>query len=179
MKSWRLWEGRWLALGHAAWHLPPKSYLLQPHPLLRAMNDVFRWDGPGLAALSPSSHRLWLPSWATEAVVVQSLSCGNSLWPHTLQHTRLPCPHYLLEFAQIHVHWVDGAIHLSHSLPFSSCPQPFPASGSFPMNWFFASGGQSIGASVSALVLPMNIQGWFPSFIILPWFSVIFVSWVH
>ena len=45
--------------------------------------------------------------------------------------------------------------------PFSSCPQSFPASGSFPMIWIFKSGGQSIGASVSALVLPMNIQGWF------------------
>ena len=45
---------------------------------------------------------------------------------------------------------------------FSSCLQSFPASGSFPMSWLFASGGQSIGASASALVLPMNIQGWFP-----------------
>ena len=45
---------------------------------------------------------------------------------------------------------------------FSSCPQSFPASGSFPMNWLFASGGQSIGVSASASVLPMNIQEWFP-----------------
>ena len=42
---------------------------------------------------------------------------------------------------------------------FSSCPQSFPASGSFPMSWFFASGGQNIGASALATVLPMNIQG--------------------
>ena len=46
--------------------------------------------------------------------------------------------------------------------PFSSCPQSFPASGSFPMSRLFASGTQSIGASTSVLVLPMNIQGWFP-----------------
>ena len=46
--------------------------------------------------------------------------------------------------------------------PFSSCLQPFPASGSFPMSWLFTSGGQGIGASASALVLPMNIQGLFP-----------------
>ena len=45
---------------------------------------------------------------------------------------------------------------------FSSCPQSFPASGSFPMSWCFASTGQSVGASASASVLPMNIQGWFP-----------------
>ena len=45
---------------------------------------------------------------------------------------------------------------------FSSCPQSFPPSGSLPMSWLFASNGQSIGASASASVLPMNIQGWFP-----------------
>ena len=55
------------------------------------------------------------------------------------------------------------AIQPSHPLaPFSSCPQCFPATGSFPMSWLFASGGQSIGASVSASVFPRNIQGWFP-----------------
>ena len=47
-------------------------------------------------------------------------------------------------------------------IPFSSCPQSFLASGSFPLSWFFTLGGLSIGASASASVLPMNIQGWFP-----------------
>ena len=73
------------------------------------------------------------------------------------------CPvlHYHPEIAQTHVHWVCDAIQTSHPLPaFSSCLQSFPASGSSPMNWLFASGGQSIG--VSASVLPMNTQGWFP-----------------
>ena len=50
----------------------------------------------------------------------------------------------------------------SSVIPFSSCPQSFPASGSFPMSWLFVSGGLSIGASASASVFPMNIQGWFP-----------------
>ena len=70
--------------------------------------------------------------------------------------------HYLLEFAQTHVHWADDAHPtISSSVtPFSFCPQSFSASGSFPMSQLFASGGQSIGAS--APVLPMNIQGWFP-----------------
>ena len=58
--------------------------------------------------------------------------------------------------------WCHPTI-LSSVAPFSSCPQSFPASGSFPMNWLFASGSQSIGASVSASVLPMNIQYWFSS----------------
>ena len=52
--------------------------------------------------------------------------------------------------------------HLVLCHPSSSCPQSFPSSGSFPMSSFFASGGQSIGASASASILPMNIQGWFP-----------------
>ena len=50
----------------------------------------------------------------------------------------------------------------SSANPFSSCPQSFPASGSFPVNWLFISGGQSIGTSASASVLPMNIPHWFP-----------------
>ena len=66
-------------------------------------------------------------------------------------------------WVQTHVHWVGDAIQpsiLCH--PFSSCLQSFPESGSFPTSQLFASGGQSIGASVSASVLPMIIQGWSP-----------------
>ena len=72
--------------------------------------------------------------------------------------------HYLLEFSQTHVYWAGGdAIQPSHPVaPFSPCPQSFPASGSFPMSHLFASGGQIFGASASASVLSMNIQGWFP-----------------
>ena len=74
-----------------------------------------------------------------------------------------PVLHYFLEFAQFHVHCVNNAIQPSHPIvPFSSYLQSFPTSGSFPVSQFFASGGQSIGASASASVLPMNIQGWFP-----------------
>ena len=74
-----------------------------------------------------------------------------------------PDLHRLPEFAQTHVHWVGDAIQPSPlSPPFSSCPQSFPASGSFPMSQIFASGGQRIGALASASVLPMNIQDWYP-----------------
>ena len=75
-----------------------------------------------------------------------------------------PVLHYLLGLAQTHVHWVSDAIHptISSSVVPFSCLQSFPASESFPMSWLFASGGQSIGASASASVLPMNIQDWFP-----------------
>ena len=75
----------------------------------------------------------------------------------------LPFHHQLPELAQTHVHRVGDAVQPSHPLiPFSSCLQSSPASGSFPMSQFFASGGQSIGVSASASVLPMNIQDWFP-----------------
>ena len=71
--------------------------------------------------------------------------------------------HQLPEFTQIHVHWISDATQPSHPvIPFSSHLQSFPASGSFQICQFFTSDSQSIGASVSASVLPMNIQDWFP-----------------
>ena len=74
-----------------------------------------------------------------------------------------PLLHYLPEFAQTHVHWVSDAIQPSHPLlPPSPLALNLSQHQSFPVSWFFASGGQSIGASASASVLPMNIQGWFP-----------------
>ena len=74
-----------------------------------------------------------------------------------------PVLHYLLEFAQTHVHWVSDAIQSSHSLlPLSHALDLSQLSGSFPMTQLFISGGQRIGASASASVLLMNIQGWFP-----------------
>ena len=75
----------------------------------------------------------------------------------------LPVHHQLPEFTQTHIHRVSDAIQTSHPvIPFSSCLQSFPASGSFPMSQLFASGGQSIGVSASASVLPMNTQDWSP-----------------
>ena len=70
--------------------------------------------------------------------------------------------HQLPELTQIHVHWVSDAIQPSHPLLSPSPASFFPASGSFPVSQFFTSGGQSIGASPSASVLPVTIQDWFP-----------------
>ena len=71
-----------------------------------------------------------------------------------------PVLHHHPEFALLDVHQVSDAIQQSHCLDlFSSCPQPFPASDSFPVIHLFTSGGQSTEASASASVLPMNIQG--------------------
>ena len=82
--------------------------------------------------------------------------------------------HYFLEFAQTHVHWVGDTIQPFHPVsPFSCCPQSFPASRSFPVSQLFTSGGQSIEASASASVLPVNIQGWLPLALTgLIWFTI-------
>ena len=88
---------------------------------------------------------------------------SDSLWPHGLQHTRPPCP---LPTSGLYSNscplsqWCYPTIS-SPVIPFS-CLQSFPASGSFPRSQFFTSGGQSIGVSASASVLPINIQDWFP-----------------
>ena len=89
---------------------------------------------------------------------------SNSLWPHGLQHVRLPCPSPIFG-ACLNSCPSSRRCYptISSSVfPLSSCLQSFPASGSSPVSQFFASGGQSIGASASVSVLPMNIQGWFP-----------------
>ena len=90
-------------------------------------------------------------------------SCPT-LRPHELQHARPPCPS---PTPGVHSNscpssWWCHSTTSSSVIPFSSCLQSFPASGSFPMSQFLPSGGQSIGVSASTSVLPMNIQDWFP-----------------
>ena len=86
------------------------------------------------------------------------------LWPHGLQHARLPClsPAPRACSNSCPSSWWCHPTISSSVGPFSSCLQSFPASGSFQMSQFFASGGQSIGASALAPVLPKNIWGWSP-----------------
>ena len=95
------------------------------------------------------------------SVQFSSSVASNSLRPHEPQHARLPCsspnprvPPNPCPLSR----WCHSTIS-SSVVPFSSCPQSFPASGSFPMSQFFASGGQSIGVSASTSVLPMNNSG--------------------
>ena len=89
---------------------------------------------------------------------------SDSLQPHGLQHARHPCPSLTpwVSSNSYPLSWWCHPTISSSVVPFSSCLQSFPASGSFQMSQFFTSGGQSIGASASASVLPMNIQDWFP-----------------
>ena len=96
---------------------------------------------------------------------------SNSLWPHEPQHARPPCPS---PTPGVHPNpcpssqWCHPTIS-SSVIPFSYCLPSFPASESFPRSQFFTSGGQSIGVSASASLLPMNIHDWFP-FGWLVWF---------
>ena len=138
-------------------------------------------------SLPPPSENAWVfgLGWRTRAVssylhkykltwvkilwvaTIQFSSVGQScptLRPHELQHARPPC---LSPTPGVHPNpcplsrWCHPTIS-SSVVPFSSCPQSFPASGSFQMSQFFTSGGQSIGVSASTSVLPMNTQDWSP-----------------
>ena len=108
----------------------------------------------------PSYHLKSLSSSAQFSCSIVS----DSLWPHGLQHARPPCPSPIPGACSNSCplsRWCHPTI--SSSLgPFSSCLQSFPASGSLQMSQLFALGGQNIGVSASASVLPMNIQDWFP-----------------
>ena len=105
-----------------------------------------------------------------EAVVDSSCCCGSitksclTLWPHGLQHTRLPCtllsPRVCSDSCPLS--WWCSLTISSSAVPFSFCLQSFPVSRSFSISQFFVLGSQSIRASASASVLLVNVQGWFP-----------------
>ena len=96
-------------------------------------------------------------------VVVQSLSPVRLFVTHGLQHARFPClsPSPVVCSNSCLLSWCCHPTISSSVIPFSSCLHSFPASVTFPVSWLFASDGQNIGASASASVFPMNIQGWF------------------
>ena len=110
-------------------------------------------------------------------IPVQFSSVAQScltLQPHEPQHARPPCPS---PTPGVHANpcilswWCDSTIS-SSAVPFSSCPQSLPASGSFQMSQLFASGGQSIGVSASKSALPINTQDWYP----LQWLDLLAVQ---
>ena len=158
-------------LGQAHW-----GGLWFPPPVDHALSELFPMTHPSSVAVHSmvrSFIKLHKSLHHDKAVIHElgissvEFSCSvvsDSLRPHGLQHTRLSCPSA--------IPWA-----CSNSFPLSRwrypiispsvtsvsfCLQSFPASGSFPVNQFFASGGQRIGVSASASVLPMNIQDWFP-----------------
>ena len=101
--------------------------------------------------------------WICHLLLFSCSVMSNSFWPHGLQHARLPCPSPSPGICPSSCRlnwWCHPSISSSVAL-FSFCLQSFPASGCFPMNQLFTSGGQSIGASASTSVLPNSIQSLF------------------
>ena len=108
-------------------------------------------------------HVPWVKC-VTDSLQVSRSVVSDSLQPHGLQHTRPPCasPTPRIYSHSCPSHWWCHPTVSSSVVPFSSHLQSFPASGSFQMSQLFVTGGQSIGVSASASVLPVNNQDWFP-----------------
>ena len=113
---------------------------------------------------APSETNIATLSFDYCSVLFNHSSGSNSLQPHGLQHTRPPCPSPTPRAYSnsCPLSWWCHPTISSSVIPFSSCPQSFPASGSFQMSQLFTSGGQNIGVSASTSVLPVNTQDWFP-----------------
>ena len=131
-----------------------RMILWKEFPLLLPLKKVLNWNLVDLQCCA--SFRC--------SVQFSHSVVSDSLWPHGLQHTRLPCPSPAPGACSNSCpssQWCHPTISSSVVL-FSSCPQSCPASGSFTVSQFFTSCGQSIRNLASASVLPMNIQDWFP-----------------
>ena len=139
---------------------------LQSKGLSRVFSNTSVWKASLLWHSGVSMVQLSYPYVTTGKTIssVQSLSRVQLFATHGLQHARLPCPlpspKADSSYCPLSL-WCHPTIS-SSVVPFASCLQSFPASGSLPMSHFFASDGQSIGVSASASLLPMNIQDWFP-----------------
>ena len=129
---------------------------------------LFSWAPKSLqmvsAAMKLKTLGPWKKSYDKPAAVLNCSVLSDSLQPHGLQHTRIPCPSRSPGTCSnsCPLYWWCHPTISSSAIPFSSCIQSFPASGSFPMIQLFVSGGQSIRASASTSVLPMNTQDWSP-----------------
>ena len=137
---------------------------------LNKLREIAKDRGAWQAAVhGVTTSQTWLSDWTTTTLTFSSVQFGclvvsNSLRPHEPQHARPPCPSptpRVYPNSSPSSRWYHLTIS-SSIVPFSSCPQSFPASESFQMSQLFTSGGQSIGVSASTSVLPMNTQDWFP-----------------
>ena len=135
-------------------HLSQNSRVLVVRGSLQGTDD----GSIGLA----KSFLTW-KTWTNHLLLFSRSVMSNSLQTRGLQHVSLPCPSPSPRACSNSCPlrwWCHPTISFS-VVSFSFWIQSFPASGSFPMSWLFTSGDQRIGASASASVLPMNIQGWF------------------
>ena len=157
-------SGLWPARLLCPWDSPGKNTVcgLSYPPPGDLPNPGIKPRYPTLQADSLQSERLGKPK--TKSVQFSRSVVSDSLRPHESQHARPPCPSPtpgVYSNPCPSSRWCHPAIPSSF-VPFSSCPQSLPVSGSFPVNQLFTWGGQSIGVSASASVLPMNTQDWSP-----------------
>ena len=127
-------------------------------------NDAMHILIHNLVYVSSGVYLAVVKSTSQHSVQISHSVVSDSLRPHGLQHARLPRPSLtpgVYSNSCPSSWWCHPTIS-SSAVPFSSCPQSFPATRSFPTHQFFTSGGQSIGTSASASVLPMNTQDWSP-----------------
>ena len=116
--------------------------------------------------------------WFTNSFSSVQFSCSvmsDSSWPHELQHARPPCPSPTpgVYSNSCPLSWWCHTAISSSAIPFSSCPQPLPASRSCTMSQLFTWGGQSIGVSASAPVFPMNTRDWSPLDILIIFYRLL------
>ena len=151
------------------WDSPGKNTGVGCHALLQG---IFPTQGSNLGL--PHGRQILYYLSHQGSVQFSHSVMSDSLRPHGVQHARLPCPSPTpgIYSNSCPLSWWYHPTISSSVTPFSSCLQSFPTSGSFQMSQLFALGGQSIGVSASASVLPMNIQDWFP----LGWTGWIFLQ---
>jgi len=168
--AWALWMKARIHAAHAVSTLPhllPRTVLPIPWKLLLWRQDLtFRLDLPVQTQSCSNTQALAVSigPWGRGPQFSSVAQPCLTLWPHGLQHSRPPCPSPTLRVYSNSgplSQWCRPTIS-SSVVPFSSCLQSFPASGSFQMSQLFTSGDQSIGVSALASVVPMNIQEWFP-----------------
>ena len=163
-KSWKsrdTWINRQVWLWSTKWSRKKLTVFWQENALVIA-NIPFQQHKRQLYTWTSTDGQYWNQF---SSVQFSHSAMSDSLWPHEPQQARPSCPS---PTPGVHPNpcplsqWCHPTIS-SSVIPFSSCPQAFPASGSFPMSELFASGGQSIGVSASTSVSPMNTQDWSPS----------------
>ena len=160
-----LWPIHLLVLGSVLVSSTAQNSSFMRHDSILSLHSHSAFPSP-LSTTHPLRifKNMWVVSPEWLLLLFSHWVMSNSLWPHELQHTRFPCPSLSPRVCSNSCplsQWYHPTISSSVT-PFSSCPQSSPASVSFPVNQLFTPGGQSIGATASAWVLPMNIQGWFP-----------------
>ena len=159
-----------VAAGPSA-RLSPSSFIERQHQVLRG------FEGHRPVPASGASLSLWAPlPLHLVAFWVPLEACSVAQSCLTLCNTMdRSTPGFPVSWSLLRLMSIESVVPSNHLIlccPFSSCLHSFLAPGSFPVSWLFPSGGQSIGASASALVLPVNIQGWFP----LGWTGLILLS---